>query len=211
MGLMKVQGRGHVYVEPDMVTLSFDVESKAEDYGESVRDLNMRTGDLRGSMSASGLDKAELKTTAFSVRVETQYRDGRHIFAGYVASHRLQIELPMNKKMLNKVLRHVARGHSGAEIRLTFSVKDKDALRKKVLAQAVETARRNAETLAAAAGVTLGKLVEMDYGWAEVQIYNREASMLCESMAAGPGYDADIEPEDVAAVDNVTLVFEITG
>jgi uncharacterized protein YggE len=210
MRLLKVQGKGRVSTEPDMVTLSFDVESKARDYEESVRNLNLRTDDLRGSMSASGLDRARLKTTSFSVRVETQYKDGQHMFAGYIASHRLQIEIPMDKTLLNTVLRHIAQGHSGAEIRLEFSVEDRDALRKKVLAQAVQAAKENAETLAKAAGVTLGKLIQMDYGWAEVRIYDREASMFCGGPDAMLAYDAEIEPEDVAAEDSVTLAFEIT-
>lgn len=116
----------------------------------------------------------------------------------------------MDKKLLNRVLRHVAQGHSGAEIRLTFSVKDKDGLRKRVLAEAVRTAKENAEALAAAAGMTLGKLQQIDYGWAEVRIYDREASMLCEGPSpAPPAYEADIEPEDVVAEDKVTLVYEM--
>ena len=210
MRLMKVQGKGYVSAEPDMVTLSFGVESKARDYEESVRNLNARAEDLRASMSASGLDRARLKTTSFSVRVDTLYKNGQHLFAGYVASHQMQIEIPMDKTLLNKVLSHVAQGHSGAEIRLEFSVKDRDALRKNALTQAVKAAKDNAETLASAAGVTLGKLVQMDYGWSEVRIYDRQASMLCEGPDAMMASGADIEPEDVAAEDSVTLVFQIT-
>jgi uncharacterized protein YggE len=208
MGLLKVQGKGHVATEPDMVTLSFDVEVDVYDYGECLSTLNARAEDLRQSMSAAGLERAQLKTSAFNVRVNTQYKDGQHFFAGYSASHRMHIELPMDKELLNQVLRQIASGHSGAEVSLSFSVRDKDALRRKVLTQAVQTAKENAETLASAAGVKLGKLVQVDYGWAEVQIYHRELSMAC----AGPppsGFDADIEPEDVRAEDNVTLVYEI--
>ena len=207
---MKVQGKGSVKMEPDVVTLSFDVESKARDYEESVRNLNARVDNLRESMMASGLDKAHLKTTLFDVHVERNYKDGQRIFTGYIATHRMQIELSMEKELLNKVLRHVAQGHSGAEINLSFSVRDKEALRKKVLTNAVKAARENAETLAAAAGVKLAKMVQMDYGWSEVRIYDQEASMVAEGDAEMSTYDADIEPEDVAAEDKVTLVFQIT-
>ena len=208
MRLLKVQGKGYVTAAPDIVTISFDVEVNVRDYEECLRTLNARADDLRQSMAVAGLAGTKLKTSAFNVQVETQYKGGKHIFAGYSASHRMQIELPVDKDMLNKVLRHVARGHSGAEIKLAFSVRDKDALRKKVLTQAVETAKVNAETLAVAAGVKLGKLVHMDYGWAEVQIYGRDASLVCEA-AAMPDFDADIEPEDVRAEDSVTLVYEM--
>jgi hypothetical protein len=123
----------------------------------------------------------------------------------------MKIELPVDKELLNRALRHITQGHSGAEIKLAFSVKDKDGLRKRVLMEAVRTAKGNAETLASAAGMSLGKLQQIDYGWAEVRIYDREASMVCQQpVAQMPEYEADIEPEDVAAEDNVTLVYEIS-
>jgi uncharacterized protein YggE len=209
MRLLKVQGKGHVNTEPDLVTLSFDVEAKARDYEESLRTLNSQADDLRGSITAAGLDRNTLKTSAFSVRVDTQYEEGKRIFDGYVASHRMKIELPVDKTLLASVLHLVAHGHSGAEISLTFSVKDKDALRKRVLTQAVQAAKENAQILATAAGVNLGKLIQMDYGWAEVRIYDREASMVCAAPVEPPQSQADIEPEDVTAEDSVTLVYEI--
>jgi uncharacterized protein YggE len=207
MRLLKVQGKGQVTAEPDMVTVSFDVEVKVRDYEECLRTLNTRADDLRQSMATSGLNRAQLKTTAFNVQVESQYKDGKHVFAGYRASHRMQIELPMDKNALNEVLRHVAKGHSGAKISLAFSVRDKDALRKKVLVQAVQAAKENAATLASAAGVTLGKLMQMDYVWSEVRIY--DPGECIEFGAAIHESEADIEPEDVRAEDNVTLVYEI--
>ena len=109
------------------------------------------------------------------------------------------------------MIRFVSQSNSGAEISLAFSVKDKDSLRKRALAEAVKTAKENAETLATAAGETLGKLQQIDYGWEEVRISNRVASMVCEGPAPSTPmeYEADIEPEDIIAEDNVTLVYEI--
>ncbi|MCX6875326.1 MAG: SIMPL domain-containing protein [Verrucomicrobia bacterium] len=210
MRLLKVQGKGRVSVEPDLVTLSFEVETKAGDYAECLQNLNARAEDLRASMTAAGLDRADLKTSDFSVRVDTQYKDGRHMFVGYRASHNMRIELPVDKELLNRTLRHIARGHSGAEISLVFSVKDSDALRQRVLMEAVRIAKSNAEVLASAAGMSLGKLQQIDYGWVEVRIHNREAGMVCNGPGLVADCDVDIEPEDVTAEDNVTLVYEIS-
>lgn len=80
----------------------------------------------------------------------------------------------------------------------------------KGFAEAVRVAKKNAAALTAAAGVKLGKLQQIDYGWSEVRIYDREASVLCEGDSPLPSCsEADIEPEDVSAEDNVTLVYEI--
>lgn len=208
MRQLKVHGSGHVVAEPDMVTVSFDVEVNVYDYEECLRTLNMRVEDLRQSMSTAGLERAQLKTSAFNVRVNSKYKDGKSVFAGYSASHRLKIDLPVDKELLNRVLRHVASGLSGAEINLYFSVRDKEPLRKRVLTQAVQKAKENAETLASAAGVTLGKLIQIDYGWTEVHIHESESNMVSAS-ASKREFDVDIEPEDVSASDSVTLVYEI--
>ena len=210
MRLLKVQGKGHVSVEPDLVTLSFDVSIQAKDYAQCLDALNARTEDLRKSMADSGLNRAQLKTSAFNVEVDNEYEKGRYTFVGYQASHRLSIELPVDCLLLNHVLRHISQGHSGAEIKLCFSVKDKNALHQRVLAQAVQTAKDNAQALAAAAGVALGNLQQIDYGWVEVRVYEQSAIMAC----AGPqaiSSEPDIEPEDVKAEDTVTLVYEVTG
>jgi uncharacterized protein YggE len=213
MRILKVQGKGRVNAEPDLITLSFGVETKAKDYEDCLRSLNARTEGLRASMTVAEIDRTELKTTNFNVRVETHRnsKTGQYIFEGYRASHNLQIELPVDKQLLNQLIRCVSQSNSGAEIDLAFSVKDKDSLRKRALTEAVKVAKQNAETLATAAGEILGKLQQIDYGWSEVRFSNRVASMVCESYASSPpmGYGADIEPQDIVAEDNVTLIYEI--
>ncbi len=210
MRVLKVQGKGRVSVEPDVATLSFDVETKAKDYADCVSSLNNNTAALRADLVNAGLSLAELKTTAFSVRVDSHYKDGQRRLVGYCATHNLHIDVPADKDVLNRVLRQIAKGQSGAEIRLSFSVKDKDGLRQKVIANAVHTAKANAQILASAAGIKLGNLQQVDYGWAEVRISDYNASMICESMEAAPSeMNADIDPEDVEAEDNVTLIYEI--
>lgn len=211
MKILKVQGQGNVTTEPDMVTLSFNVEAESMEYATCVNNLNQQTEDLRNNITTSGLKKKDLKTTSFNIRTKRRYVDEEYVFAGYAASHSLHIQLPMEKDLLNMVLCHIAEGHSGAEVSLNFSVKDQDSLRRKVLAHAVQDAKLNAEALASAAGVTLGGLRQIDYGWTEVRVHDMEVSFLCESAPRSPMYHADIEAADVQAQDSVTLVYEIPG
>ncbi len=209
MKTIKVLGKGNVSCPPDAVILSFEIECKSYEYAHCLKELNARTDDLRKCMKAASTDRASLKTTSFNVRADTKYENGSYTYIGYIASHRLQIELPMDTTLLNCVSREIARGHSGAEINIAFTVKDKETLRMRVLADAVRVAKSNASALAEAAGVKLGELQQIDYGWAEVRIYEQESRIPC--MAMGPGGDPDIEPEDVRADDTVTLVYTIQG
>jgi uncharacterized protein YggE len=101
----------------------------------------------------------------------------------------------------------VGKGTSGAQISLSFTIKDADAVRKLVLEDAVRKAKSNAETLATAAGVRLGSLVQMDYGWVEVRVTTDE--YLCAPCDDPLIPSPDIEPGDVRAEDTVTLMYEI--
>ncbi len=209
MSVIKVDGKGYIATEPDIVKLSFYVETKARDYEECLRTLNARTEDLRQSMEASGLARVQLKTSNFKVRVETKYKNREDIFSGYSASHSMQIELPMENELLNQVLHHVARTHSGANITLSFSVKDMDSLRKKALEQAVMTAREKAETIASAAGVKLGKPIQI-YENAGRGIYTEEFSLICSPIDIdNDEIKADIEPANVRAEAEVTIMYQI--
>lgn len=204
---LTVQGKGSVSAEPDIVLISFTVSGTAMDYEAALKNLNNRVNNLRENLSASGLDKEDLKTTDFNVSVETEYKNDRRIFAGYRATHRLTIELPLEKELLNSVLANIGEGYSGAQISLQFSVKDRESLKEQVLIQAVKNARKNAEILASAAGVKLGEIREINYHWSEVHFYHRRAEMVCESAAE---YNVDIEPEEISATDNVTIIYEIS-
>jgi uncharacterized protein len=209
MKLIKVQGKGNISSPPDTATLAFEIEARSRDYAQCLQHLNTRAEDLRQSVAAGSAERAVLKTTAFNVSVETQYQDGRHLHVGYIASHCLQIEMPMDTPLLNRVFRQVAGGRSGAQVKITFSVKDKDALRRRVLADAVRVAKANAALLAEAAGVRLGPLQQIEYGWSEIRLQERQANVLCEAAPMTSNYQPDIQPEDVTADDNVTLVYAI--
>jgi len=79
------------------------------------------------------------------------------------------------------------------EVRVSFELEDRDGFRQRLLAVAVEAAHRNAATIAAAAGVRLGPIAGIEYGWSEV----RAASPLVYESRAMRGVAAptSFEPE----------------
>ncbi|MFO1418302.1 MAG: SIMPL domain-containing protein [Methylotetracoccus sp.] len=209
MRLIKVAGEGSASAEPDTVRLSFEVQSSAWEYDETIMKLNRRTEDLRANLTSAGLDRAKLKTTDFGIHVDTTYKGDRRVFNGYRATHRLHIELPMDKALLNAVLNQIASGHSGAEISMGFSVRDQDVLRKRALTDAVHRANENAQVMAAAAGVRIGALAEMHHGAEPERIDGPSMRVYAQALSEPDDYHADIEPQAVRAEAAVTLVFEL--
>ncbi len=205
-----MQGKGIVKAEPDIAILQFQAIAKNHDYSDCIRDLNAQVEALRIDMETAGIDRAELKTTDLRINVNTRsLKDGRRVFDGYTASHELIIEIPFDKDLLNKVLRIVAKAQSGVGLSISFSVKNKEALRHSVLGEAVRVAKSNADLLADAAGIKLGKLMQINYGWTEIRFYEDTMTMPGADLCSGPEYDVDVQPAELKAEDTVTLIYEI--
>ena len=79
-----------------------------------------------------------------------------------------------------------------------------------MLRSAASNAKRKAEILCDASGVTMGELISIDYNWGELDIYSHTCYNSCEDvmpiMARGA---VDIDPEDIDVTDTATFVWEI--
>jgi uncharacterized protein YggE len=210
--VMRVQGNAEASAPADRVVLGFDVNAWNREYGSAVDALNMRVDDLRTDLGALSVAREHLKTANFRVNptYETVNRLGREQrqLSGYMASHSIRLELPMNQDQLNRILQAVGEGESEPSISIGFEVEDTAGLRQQALENAVAEAQRNAETLAAAAGVALKQIVSIEYGWAEVRI-QAQHMLLAQPRGAGPVTAPDIEPEDVEVSEKVTITWEI--
>jgi len=209
--VMRVQGEGEASVPPDQVALRFDVSHWDRNYGPSIEGLNEHVDLLRQDMAGLGMERQQLKTSSFRVSTthETVKRGGKEYRqqSGYTASHSIRLELPMDRDLMNQVLDAVSRGLAEPSVSIGFEVSDPAPLRQLALENGVAQARRNAETLAAAAGVSLKKIRSIEYGWAEMRVVSTHY-MLEAPRAAGPA-SPDLEPRDVETSESVTVVWEI--
>ena len=115
---------------------------------------------------------------------------------------------------LGKILYALAHCALHPEFRISYTVKDREAAKNELLGKAVADAKEKAAVLSRSAEVTLKAIQSIDYSWGEINFEVRpmnkmlEAECLAAPMAA-PGYDIDIEPDDIEVSDTVTVVWEI--
>lgn len=206
---LTVKGRGLVSADPDLVVLVFDVGGSDRSYAASIEKLNERVEALRRDLETVNVERTRLKTTDFRVRTDYDYTNGRRVFKGYIASHSLRLELPLDRNLLNGALSQVAQSTSEATVNISFDISDKESLHRRALRAAVENAHESARVLADAAGVALGEITRIDYGFVEVRVRSRlTAYEIAEPSAPVP--PPDIEPEAFDAKENVTVVWTIT-
>jgi uncharacterized protein YggE len=203
-----IQGNGSVSAPPDRVVLNFKDNETDKDYETCIRKLNESVEALRKDLEAVDIKRNEIKTSQFNITAEYDWNSGKRTFKGYRASHNLRLELSFSQQLLNKVLNAIARSRSDCELSLQFEVSESEELKRKAIEIAVANAKQNAETIASAANVSLGKIIAIDYGQIRVEIRQQKMNAFMRSAHFGVA-EADIEPEDVKVEDNVTISWEI--
>ena len=212
-----VKGIGKASAKPDYVVLSMELESKSLDYEKAMQEASEKIEFLNESLMQIGFGKESIKTTNFYVRSDYESHKDKfgnysRIFSGYAVCHRLKIEFDFNSKLLSKALSSVASCIAKPELSVSFTVKDPTAVNEALLKSAAENAKKKAQILCGASGKMLGELVNINYNWAEVNIYSAthyDMDAECMKACADASYSIDIEPEDIAAKDTATFVWEI--
>ena len=219
MRTIRVTGKGRINVKPDMTRITLSLEGSYPEYGETLRRSSQDTEQLKDLLAGFGFERSDLKTLSFSVDTEYEsYKDKgtyKQRFVGYKFYHQMKFEFESDNKRLGKVLYALANCDVKPEFRISYTVKDPEAAKNELLGRAVADAGGKASVLAKAAGVTLKEIQSIDYSWGqidfEVQPMNKMlmAEECCVAPTAGPGYDLDIEPDDIEVSDTVTVIWEI--
>lgn len=163
-----------------------------------------------------GFEKSSVKTTSFNVNTDydrVKDRNGNYesVFRGYEVVHRLKLSFDLDVGRLSQALSAVAGCLSHPQLSIAFTVKDATAINEEMLRSATANAKRKAEILCDASGVTLGELIAIDYNWGELDIYSHTKYDYCEDalMALSVGAPIEMEPDDIDVSDTATFVWEI--
>jgi len=214
--LITVKGLGHASAKPDLVVLSLGLETTSLDYDQCMKFAGERDELVKAAVAESGLPKDSVKTANFGISSEyrsVKDKNGnyRSVFDCWKCSHDLKVEFPLDIKLLTTVLHNIAKSKADCKVEVDFTLSDSGAIETALLDSAAKNARRKAETLCAALGAKLGKLVKIDYNWSEIDIYSRtryDSGLFCSSPVSSCAVPA-IEPEDIKISDSATFVWRI--
>ena len=217
MRTIRVTGKGMLKVHPDMTRITITLEGLHKEYGKTLQYSSEDTETLKDLLAPFGFERKDLKTLSFKVDTEYEsYKEKdtwKNRFIGYKFTHVLKVEFESDNKRLGKILYALANGPLRPELRLSYTVKDPEAVKNALLGKAVQDAIAKAGVLAGAAGLRLGEIQSVDYSWGEIEFeyrpMDREMKLYECLPARSDSYDVDIEPDDVEVQDTVTVVWEI--
>jgi uncharacterized protein YggE len=158
VGGITVVGQGTAYGQPDQATIIVGVDTFAPTVEEATTQNQTTLDNVMAALQAAGIASEDIQTTNYSLYAEQIYGDrGPEGIAGYRVSNQVNVKI-RDISLVGDVLAAVTEAGANAIYGVNFSVADPAALEADARANAMDDARKRAESLAELGGVTLGDI-----------------------------------------------------
>lgn len=192
--LLAVSGEGEVTVAPDRADVSFSAEASEKSLADAEKAVTEATARLLKLCDALGIPKNQVRSA--QLNVQPQYDGGvvsnRPRIVGYFVSRQVDVDL-RDLARLGKLLQGAVEGGANRVAGVNFGSTKKDKHQRAALALAAEDAKANAEVLARAMGVKLGRLHTLaasESGGVPMMMQRAESKMLLTADQAAQTYQA---------------------
>lgn len=153
-----VRGTGEARAVADVAEISLGVTTGRMPTAEAaVEALTDKFSQVAAALKELGIEDKDIKTTNLSTQPVYNYRDGRQAIEGYESTENVTVTIRQPDRIGEIVTRVTAEGVNQTG-NVTFKIDDPANLESEARKEAIDDARKNAEELAAALGVKLGKV-----------------------------------------------------
>lgn len=204
--LFTVDGVGEATAIPDTAMISFGVTKTASTVESAKNQVNEIANKITQDLKNLGVDVKDIKSTNYSVNPQYDYSGGAQRLTGYIVDTNMQVRLqPIDKanQAIDITTKDGATSVGGVQF-IVNKAKEKDLIneaRKKAIAQAKE----KAQSLAGAAGMRLGRIVDIKEN---SQNYPSPAPILMSAEKAGGGQPTQLNPGENKITLTITLSYE---
>jgi len=203
---INVTGTGEVILTPDIAYVSIGVRSEGEDAAKAVAENNAKSGAVVEALIDAGVDEKDIQTTNFNIYPQQQYDEQGNIQdTFYIVENSVRVtvrDLDNIGELLNAAVEAGANSIYGVQ----FDVEDDESARSDARQAAVDDAQKQAEELAEAAGVGLGRVQSIStFGGYPVPLYEGKGGAGPMPQAA----EVPISPGQLMLMVDVNVVYEI--
>lgn len=204
-GKITVTGTGEVAAVPDMATIILGVQVRGDTAAAALAANSERLAAVLARLKATGIADRDLQTSGLGLGPQLDYsRDGQPPrVVGYEATNMLTVRV-RDLARLGAVLDQAVADGANTLNGLSFGLAEPQAALDKARVAAVQDARRKADMMAQAAGVSLGAVLEMSESTGGgPQPYFRGAPMAMEAAAV------PVQGGEVSLSVQVSITWEI--
>lgn len=210
-----VQGEGKVLAAPDVAIIVLGVETRNASAAGAVAENAVLMNSTKKALIDAGIAEKDIQTSTYSLTTKPE-EEPKPIVAGsmstasanvtppeFIATNRVTVRLN-DTGIVGKVLDAAVKAGSNNIQSISFDINDPAPEKDKALTMAIEDASRKAKVAASAAGVTLGRVLEISEGYSFVSA----RSEVAYSLAAAP--TTPISPGEMEVTSSVTMTYEIS-
>ena len=190
-----VSAAGTVSVKPDMAEFGVVVKSDAKSADKAAAETAEKYRHVQGALRAAGISLEDAPTASYTVSPDWEWDPslGKSLLKGYSARHVIMVKV-RTLALIGRAIDAVVQAGADEVQSISFSSSRYEALRQQALAVAVGNARRDAATMAQAAGGHLGQLIEVSVSQ---PVYSGRFSMDAMALKSAPSpAPTEIAPSD---------------
>ena len=205
-----VSAEGKSVVTPDIAKVSVGIEQSGTSLKTTQEAVNKKSQSITAELKKLGVDEKDIKTVSYNVYPENNYQANPPTITGYRVSISYEVTIKDIEKV-NDVLVALTAAGANTVGGVTFDVSDdlRNEKMNEAREEAAEKAKEKAKGLAHAAGINLGKIInvsesqDLDYG--------RPVPLLekVDSANGSMPTPADIQPGETEIVVTVSLSYEV--
>jgi uncharacterized protein len=203
------QGDGTVMAAPDMATITLGVETRNESASVAARENAELMNETVSALLSAGIKREDIQTTQYTISTFAQDQTLETSVPAnttkpiFVVTNQVTVQTN-NTTDIGPVLDAAIASGSNSIQGISFDIRDPKPQMDLALKDAVNDARRKAEVVASAAGVKLGKVLEISGGYSFVSSGSARSYAL---QAAAP---TPVLPGQVEVTASISITYEIT-
>ena len=206
---MIVQGQGKAAAIPDVAVLSIEVSQDGPELDPVLSQVRRDINKVLDALKKQDIADKDVRTELFRVQPKMEAdKRGNARRVGFTVVNRVSVkvrDLKKTGKVLSAALGAGATTVNGPD----FEIDNPQIVEKEALAAAVRDAKSKAETLAQAAGVTLGPILAMNPQQVAWPMQGRRFAARGMMMSEGMAAEEPIAAGEQTLMAHVTISFEI--
>jgi hypothetical protein len=201
-----VQGEGKLNAAPDVATVVLGVETQnASASGAAAQNAKL-INETISALIAAGIAEKDIQTSSYSLTTapeeEPKTAGTKPKVPTFIASNLVTVKLNDTEKV-GQVLDAAVSAGSNSIQSVSFDIRNPQPEKDGALTLAIEDARRKAAVAAKAAGVKLGRVLEISEGYGYV-------SAASPKNAAFSSIATPIQPGEMEVTASVTVTYEVS-
>jgi uncharacterized protein len=199
---VRAAGEGVVYAKPDEAKIDIGVVTQAPTAQAAGAQNAAQTQAVLDRLHSVLGSKADIRTISYSLSPNYKFDGGKSTIQGYSASNTVEVTSD-DLAGIGKVVDAATAGGANQIQRLQFLLKDEKPARSEALRKAAQEARSNAEAMAGALGLKLGRVLSLEQNGTE------PVRPRFEAMAKVQSARTPIEAEPIEVRASVTLTVAV--